>query len=145
MKKASYTKIYQKDLKRLTVLKDREFRLYIHYLSFVIWDSSKSTFGSTNKSLREIKRESLPKWSISKIFEVQRILIEKGFLTKHSDGRIEVKDFYLYRLKPAEAALAFHELERGAQVPEHLVQNPENVINLEGRERIQKLKKNAGF
>lgn len=146
MKKASYIKIYKDDLKRLTALKDREFRLYAHYLSFVIWDSRKEAiFGSTNKSIRQIKTESLPNWSIGKIYEVQQILIQKGFLIMRPDGRMGIKDFYLYRVKPEEAEIIFRNLEQGVQIPERFVQNPENQINPEGLRRFQKLKREAGF
>ena len=145
-KKASYIKVYKEDLKRLNILKDREFRLYTHYLSFVIWDSRKEAiFGSTDKSIREIKKESLPNWSVGKIYEVQQILIEKGFLITRPDRRMGIKDFYLYRVKPEEATSIFRNLEQGIQVPEHLVQNPENHTDHEGLQRLQKLKQEAGF
>jgi hypothetical protein len=128
MKNVSFLKLYRYEyLVRLKHLSDQEERLFLKYVSLADWDRKNSkTFGMVrNISIRKLKDEYLPGWSIGKICEIRKKLIDKGYLQIKEKGDVWIDTFWIYQTSVRGAERAFQCIERGIHPSEQNVRQAE--------------------
>jgi hypothetical protein len=106
---------------------DQEARLFDVYLTQARWDKRDTErFGIVeNLSVRDIKAEFLPNWSVGKISEVGKSLVEKKFLAKLPKNRICVNNFWIYQATVLKAEQGFQCLEQQVQPTEQNIRQNE--------------------
>lgn len=111
-------KYFQQD-KDLT---DQEYRLLMIYRGSCDWDPKHINFGTSDISLREIKKDLLPGWSLGKLSEVRKKMVENGGLRQTSRTRFGIKNpeiFYKKRVRDIE--LVVQSAERNVHSTEQAV------------------------
>ncbi len=122
-------------------LTDQEYRLLDIYVCLVRWDKKDpDRFGIVAElSIRDIKKDYLPKWAIGKISTVTKSLIAKGRLTRLPKKRMLVENFWIYQAKPPKAEQAFQLIEQGIQPTEQNIQLAEQNQQSEIRKAREEL------
>jgi hypothetical protein len=122
MTNPSWIKLYKEELKFLSNhFKSNECVLFLHYRSIMDWDERHKNFGTAKKTIREMKRDQLPSWSIGKIWMVRKRLIQKKLLIKMADNRYQVA-------------------ENKFQFTEKAIRDPEKNVREDEEDKIDKTK-----
>ncbi|OHB23136.1 MAG: hypothetical protein A2939_01935 [Parcubacteria group bacterium RIFCSPLOWO2_01_FULL_48_18] len=119
-----YCKLFGVEIEFENKLNDAEVRLFHLYLRIVDWDSKHTeVFGSSDITIRNLKKHYLQFWSIGKISYTRQSLIEKGWLEKGSDGGVGVRNYWIYRLKRVQVAeQCIQHTRQGVPIDEQSVQ-----------------------
>lgn len=85
--------IDRKDFTLLSnVLKPREVVMFLHFKIMADWDEKHVNYNTARKTIREIQVERLPSWSIGKICESRKILMDKGLLAHVDRTRVRLSE-----------------------------------------------------
>jgi len=142
-----YVKDYRTDIEKEKTLTDPETRLFRLYIRIVDWDKKhRDTFGSSEATIRNIKEYYLPNWSIGKICEKRKTLIEKRFLEKKNRRTYIIDcDIYINNTQKTEQKLQLS--EQAVQLSEFPFQQDEKtktkepiVFSLENSSYVNKNK-----
>ena len=109
------------------------------YLSLVInagWDRRHTnTYGKVNKTLREIREEFFPSWSLGKVHSVVTSLKNKGFVQIPGKRSLCINYFWIYTVSRKEISTILSNPEHNVQLPKQIVHMPEQ--NVRSSEQMQ--------
>jgi hypothetical protein len=73
-------------------LKPRDVLMFLHFKAMVDWDIRHKNYNTVRKTVREIKAERLPTWSIGKIWSAKKILLAEGLLVPVDRCRVRLNE-----------------------------------------------------
>lgn len=137
MKKLSFIPLYRSEFMRLTEnLEDRELVLYLSLVTNAGWDRRHiNTYGKVNKTLREIREEFFPSWSLGKVHSVVTSLKNKGFVQISGKRSLGINYFWIYTATRKEVLTILSNPEHNVQLPKQIVHRSEQ--NVRSSEQIQ--------
>lgn len=149
-KPTKFCKLYGVELEYEKELSDAELRLFFVYRRIVDWDNKHTnTFGSTAITIRQLKAAYLPNWSIGKINNTQRSLIQKRWLEKLPEHRMGIREYRIYRAKGFQLAEKYIPyIRQGVPLPELPVRTVEKTALTDDdlwRKKKEELKGKMGW
>ncbi len=110
------------------ILNDFESRLWRELLRFADWDEDHKNFGVVSITIRGIKEDILPNWSIGKICKNLKSLENKRFIERIKNG-VRMPACYIYRMQMKDAETDLKKLIVEISNPEGLVQEIEELVH----------------